>query len=1060
MVNARFPGLLALCAAPALFLWFLASLPAAEPLPATIEFNRDIRPILSDTCFHCHGPDQAKRKANLRLDTEAGARADLAGSRALVPGHLDKSELYQRVTAKNERARMPPSKLGRPLTPRQVQLLARWIEQGAPWQPHWSFIAPRRPAVPQAPVPGTGAWGNNAIDAFILDRLQREGLRPAPAAERATLVRRVTLDLTGLPPTPDEVEAARNDAAADWYEKVVDRLLASPRYGERLGVRWLDAARYADTNGYQDDGERHMWRWRDWVIDAFNRNLPFDQFTIEQLAGDLLPNATLEQRIATGFNRNHRINAEGGIIPEEYAVEYVADRVETTATVWLGLTMTCCRCHDHKYDPLQQKEFYQLFAYFNNLPESGRGIKYGNSPPLLAAPTPAQQEALRGLDARQTTARAHLDQLEKEVATAQAAWEKGLDTTQPLDWAPARHLLAHFPLNGDANKGPAVAFEGGPPAYVEGRSGQAGSFDGQRFVNAGDVGDFGFHNPFTLSTWVYPTGAQGGVILSRTANTARATGYSVALTGGKVQVNLVVRWLDDALRVQTERALEPNRWHHLAVRYDGTKKAGSVQVFVDGRPEKLHTQLDALNQTFQTKEPFRIGAGGAPGSGFHGNIDEVRIYGAALDPDELASLAVAEPLHALVALPADKRTPPQAGKLRSYFQEQHAPPAIRTALQRWQALRVEREKLIERFPTTMVMQEMPTPRPTFLLLRGEYDKRGEPVTPGVPAALNPKPGPQGSGLGQNRLAFARWLVAPENPLTARVAVNRFWQMYFGTGLVKTVEDFGAQGEWPSHPELLDWLATEFVRTGWDVKAMQRLLVTSATYRQSSKVTQAQLERDPENRLLARGPRLRLSAEMVRDQALAASGLLVERLGGPSVKPYQPAGLWKELSGGKDYVPDSGVNLYRRSLYTFWKRSVTPPGMLTFDASMRETCVVRETRTNTPLQALNLMNDVTYVEASRVLAQRVLTTGGPTAEEKLTLAFRLVTGRPPKPAEVQVLRAGLEHHLAAYRKDWAAARKLVSSGDRPRDEKLDVAELAAYTAVAGLVLNLDEAITKE
>jgi mono/diheme cytochrome c family protein len=1028
---------------------------AAEALPATVEFNRDIRPILSDACFHCHGPDQAKRKANLRLDTEEGAFADLGDGRALVPGKPDDSAVFVRITAVNERKRMPPIDSGRKLSERQIALIQRWIEQGAKWQKHWAFIPPKRPAVP---VVKTAGWARNPIDAFVLARLEREGLAPSPEADRATLVRRVTLDLTGLPPTLAELDAALNDKSEQWYEKVVDRLLASPRYGERMAVRWLDGARYADTNGYQSDGERFMWRWRDWVIDAYNQNMPFDRFTIEQLAGDLLPSPTLEQRIATGFNRNHRGNAEGGIIPEEYAVEYVADRVETTATVWLGLTMTCARCHDHKYDPIRQKEFYQLFAYFNNVPEHGKAIKYGNSPPMIPAPTPTQQAQLRELEGKLVAAQSAFRNLEPQLAAAQAAWEKTLRPTAPMQWSLTEGLLAHYELDGNAVNRLAAdqsgKFEGAGPAFVPGKLGQAADFDGQRFLQAGEVGKFGFYDKFSLAAWIRPRANQG-TIVSRMADTARGQGYSVMLRGGKVQVNLVVRYLDDAIRVETERVLEPDRWYHVLATYDGSRVARGVKVYIDGRPEKLRVLLDELNQSFETKEPLRIGAGGGADNRFRGAIDDLRIYQGALSAEDAEILATTEPITDLAALPPEKRTPAQARKLRACFLEQHAPEAIRLAHRQVITLERQKSQLVESFPTTMVMEEMPTPRETFLLIRGEYNKRGEKVVPGVPAVLGTMP----RELPNNRLGFARWLVSADNPLTARVAVNRAWQMYFGQGLVKTVDDFGSQGEWPTHPELLDWLATEFVRTGWDVKGLQKLIVTSATYRQSSRVSPPLLQRDPENRLLARGPRLRLPAEAIRDQALAISGLLVEKVGGPSVKPYQPAGLWRELSD-KEYQQDHGENLYRRSLYTFWKRTIPPPSMMTFDAAAREACQVRETRTNTPLHALTLMNDVTYVEAARVLAQRIMTQGGATPEERITLAFRLATARRPRPVELQVLTAGFEEYLAKYRKDSAAALKLVSAGESPRNPKLDVSELAAYTAIASLILNLDETITKE
>jgi hypothetical protein len=1028
----------------------------AGPTPARVEFNRDIRPIFADICFQCHGPDKAKRRASLRLDTESGAFAERGGSRLLVPGDPTRSLLYQRLTASDTKERMPPVQTGRKLTPAQIDLFRRWIEDGASWQKHWSLIPPQRPSVPSV---SDSAWMRNPVDAFILARLEREGLAPSPPAEKTTLIRRVTLDLTGLPPTPAEVDAFLADRSPDAYEKVVNRLLASPRYGERMAAPWLDAARYADTNGYQNDGERTMWRWRDWVIDAFNHNLPFDQFTIEQLAGDLLPNATLEQKIATGFNRNHRGNAEGGIIPEEYAVEYVVDRVDTTATVWLGLTMGCARCHDHKYDPIRQKEFYQVFAFFNNVPENGKAVKYGNSPPMLRSPTRHQQEQFAALDRNLATAENAFTKLVPELAAAQAKWEKSGTPGALIEWSPSVGLLAHYPLDGDARDrvGPSRGgqWKEGAAAYTEGQIGKAGAFDGRSFLDAGDVANFGYFDKFSCGAWIYPNDAQGGAVLSRMNDTAEAEGYNLHLEGGKVQVNLVKRWLDDAIRVETEQSLSPRQWHHGFMTYDGSRTAKGIKIYVDGRPQRLRVMLDELNQTFNSTEPLRIGSRGT-GSRFRGAIDDVRIYDRVLSEDEVGWLATTDTITQIVALPARQRSNQQVGKLRAYFLEKHAPEPIRRAWQHVLALRQERERFLERIPTTMVMEEMSPPRDTFVLIRGQYDKRGEMVAAGIPGSLPPLP----SGVKQDRLGFARWLVDPSNPLTARVAVNRYWQMYFGTGLVKTVEDFGAQGEWPSHPELLDWLATEFMRTGWDIKALQKTIVLSATYRQSSKVTPALLQKDPENRLLARGSRLRLPAEMIRDQALAASGLLVERLGGLSVRPYQPVGLWKELTGTVEYEQDHGASLYRRSLYTFWKRTVAPPAMLTFDAAGREMCIVRESRTNTPLQALTLLNDVTYVEAARVLAQRVLLNGSLTPEERLARAFQLATARRPRPTEVQVLRDSFQHHWVRYQADPAAARQLLSVGESPRPKQLDVAELAAYTAVANLILNLDEVITKE
>jgi hypothetical protein len=1000
---------------------------ATDRLPDVVEFNRDIRPILSDSCYLCHGPARSTRKANLRLDTESGMFADRGGYRPVEPGHPERSELLKRVSSANDKERMPPAKSGRKLTPRQTELLRRWVAQGARWQKHWSLTPPGRPPLPRVM---DAAWAQSPVDRFILARLEHEGLRPSPEAPRETLIRRVTLDLTGLPPTPAEVDAFLADPSPDAYEKVVDRLLASPRHGEHLAARWLDAARYADTNGYQTDGERTMWRWRDWVIEAYSGNMPFDRFTVEQIAGDMLPRPTLAQRIATGFNRNHRGNSEGGVIPEEFAVEYVVDRVDTTSTVWLGLTAGCGRCHDHKYDPITQKEFYRLFAYFNNVPEHGKAIKYGNSPPTIKAPTRQQQAELARLDAALRAAEEAFACLRPQVAALQARWEQSADARRPTGWQIGRVAgIARFPA--------------------------PGRFDGKRSLDTGtDVADFGFFDTFSCGAWVLPEGGRGGTILSRMTDVDRGDGYSLSLEAGQVHVRLVKRWLDDAIRVHTERRLGPG-WHHVLMTYDGSRLASGIKVYVDGRPEKLKVDLDDLNQSFRTEEPFRIGAGGGPGARFHGLINDVTVFREPLSPENAAVLATRETVPEIIGIPAGKRTAGQALKLAAYYLEERAPDAVRLAHDRARYLRGERAALWEAVPTTMVMQEMPTPRDTFVLIRGEYDKKGPKVTAGLPASLPPLP----KGAPNNRLGLARWLVDPSNPLTARVAVNRAWQAHFGIGLVKTVEDLGSQGEWPSHPELLDWLATEFVRSGWDVRALERLIVTSATYRQASRVGKELLERDPENRQLARGPRVRLSAGAVRDQALAVSGLLVERLGGPSVKPYQPPGLWEELSGDK-YVQDTGHALYRRSLYTFWKRTAPPPALLTFDAAGREACVVRQTRTNTPLQALNLMNDVTYVEAARKLAERMLTEGGATASERLTFAFRLATARRPRPAELRVLCAGLEHHLGRYRGDRAAALELLGAGESPRDGRLDPGELAAYTAMASLILNLDEVITKE
>jgi len=1030
---------------------------ASEPPLNAIEFNRDILPILSDACFHCHGPDKARRKADLRLDIEAEAKADRDGIHVITAGDPANSELYRRITVDDPDDRMPPVDSGRNLTPDRIELIRQWIEQGAQWQKHWAFIPPLRPKPPSVKAQ---SWLRNPVDAFILSRLEQEGLSPSRAADKATLIRRVTLDLTGLPPTPKEVDAFHNDSSAKAYEKLVDRLLASPRYGERMATRWLDAARYADTSGYQNDGPRTMWRWRDWVIDAFNDNMPFDQFTMEQIAGDLLPDSTLSQKIATGFNRNHRGNSEGGVIPEEYAVEYVVDRVDTTATVWLGLTLGCARCHDHKYDPFTQKEFYQFFAYFNNIPESGRSIKEGNSPPWIKAPTEFQQRQLAALNRQVKAAEQRLKTLQPELQVAQAEWESLFVPPASLDWSVAEGLLAHFSLNGSVSetlgKAKTAKFQDGQTAFAEGRLDQAAEFDGRRFIDAGDIANFGYFDKFSIGAWIYPEQTGNGTILSRTTDTARSDGYSFCLQDGKLQVNLVKRWLDDAIRVETEGRLEPDRWHHVMLTYDGTRVAKGIRIYINGHPQKLHINLDFINQSFASTEPLRIGAGGGREGRFRGRIDDVRVYEKDLSPGEVEQIATPDSVAGILALPRENRSPRQANKLSAYFLENHAPQEIQRARRQLISLQRQQRQFLESIPTVMVMEEMPVPRPTFVLARGEYDKPAEKVNAGVPAIMNPLP----AGVRDTRLGLAKWLVDPANPLPARVAVNRFWQMYFGVALVKTVEDFGTQGQRPSHPELLDWLATEFIRIGWDIKALQKTIVMSATYRQSSKVTPALLDKDPDNRLLARGPRIRLSAQLIRDQALAASGLLVNEIGGPSVKPYQPEGLWEEIATGGPYHQDKGDKLYRRSLYTYWKRTVAPPSMVNFDASMRESCRVRENRTNTPLQALTLMNEITYVEAARMLAQRVILEAGISPEQRLSRLFRLVTARTPQDREMKILLEGLHHHLQQYRNDRQSAEQLIASGDSQPDPLIDAAELAAYTAISSLMLNLDEVITKQ
>ena len=1074
----------------------------------TIDFAREVRPILSENCFTCHGPDAEARQRGLRLDVEEGPFSDRGefGGPVIVPGSAADSLLIHRVGATDARVRMPyrlglntpvvPGTDEDALDPEEIETLRLWIDQGAEWQSHWAFIPPERPPVP--PVAGA-EWVRNPIDNFVKAGLERERREPSPEADLLTLIRRVTFDLTGLPPAEGDIAAVLNDDSPDAFERHVDRMLESKGYGERMAAEWLNGARYADSSGYQTDAPRQMWRYRDWVIDAYNENMPFDRFTIEQIAGDMLPDATLEQRIATAFNRNHGQNGEGGIVPEEFLVENVVDRVSTTGTVWMGLTLGCARCHDHKFDPVSQKEFYEIYAYFNNIPERGnlRGLgakafKYYNSPPLVTAPTDADFARLAELDEKLDKAREAFESLEADAADARAEWERSLRDAWPIDWVLRDKLLVHHPLDGDiggsyspewvtphqgvtshlrAPRAPVsytfpinVTLEDGLPRFAPGRVGEAMSFDGKRFINAGDIANFTYAEPFTLAAWIYPT-APDGVIVSRALSGDQGEqGWGLYLLEEKLQVNLSQRYADDGLRIESVDTLPLHEWQHVLVTYDGKRVPESFRIYVNGEAREINPLLDGINNPMRTREPLRIGASGsAPeDSGandsrprFQGMIDDVRIYMEVLTPVQAAVVATGETLTEIARIAPASRTAGQAEKLRLAFLDQYAAPEVREAWQNAKDLERERAALWDSFPTIMVMEEMEPRRDTFRLIRGAYDVPGESVDPGVPAVLPPMP----DDVPNDRLGFARWLVQPDHPLTARVAVNRFWQMYFGTGLVKTSENFGLQGEYPSHPELLDWLATTFIDSGWDVKALQRAIVTSSTYRQASNLTPEAIEEDPENRLLARGPRQRMSAQMIRDQALSIADLLAPRLGGPSVRPYQPEGLWEEQSG-QDYRQSTGDDLYRRSLYTYWKRTLAPPSMLAFDSSTRETCIVRLSRTNTPLQALNLMNDVTYVEAARRLGERMITEGGTTPNDRIAYAYRLATGQRPSAGARAVLRETYDDFRDTYRADRAAALAFVDVGETPRDETLDVAELASYQMVASMILNLDRTITKD
>ena len=1037
-----------------------ASATAAPKAPDPVDYNEDVRPILSDRCYSCHGPDAGQRQAGLRLDTQDGALARLAsGGHAVVRGNPGESRLLLRVRSDDPAVRMPPAYMGHdPLGRAEIETLRLWIEQGAEWDGHWSFAPPRRPSVPEAP----NGEALGAIDALVLARLDKEGLAQSPPADRRTIARRAALDLTGLAPDPESVEEFVSDSAPGAYGRLLDRLLASPRYGEHMAGMWLDAARYADTNGYQTDGTRFMWRWRDWVIDAFNRNRPFDEFTIEQLAGDMLPDATREQVIASGFNRNHRTTAEGGSVNEEFRVEYVADRAETTATVWLGLTLACARCHDHKFDPLSQKEYYSFFGYFNNVQEKGMVWNFGNEDPVVRAPTPDQEQRLAELESELAAEESRWKAMQPRAAREQADWEAGLASSPAADWAPRRGLAAHASFDGDLQvpfmTGGSIdrssAPEPVPPRTAEGRLGSAGVFDGTAYADLGRVGNYNYLDPFSVSAWIHPEGSGDGSIVASMGENPIGSGWGLFVRGGKLWWHQSQRWTDLSVRLKTRRAVEPGRWQHVLLTYDGKRKARGIRVYMDGEEQEVDVLFDNLDWPSRSSATLKVGGGGGVDHRFKGRIDEVRVYGRELSPEEARSLASARKLAELAGVPAAERTSVQRDKLRMAFLDSGASPAVRDALRDVEEARRRHRSFLEDIPTVMVMREGPH-RQAYVLERGRYDAHGEPVDAGLPAAVS---GPGGPPAG-NRLELARWIASRSNPLTARVIVNRLWQMLFGTGIVKTVDDFGSQGEAPSNRELLDWLAVDFMDSGWDIKRLFKTVMLSATYRQSSKAGPELRERDPENRLLARGPRFRLAAASIRDQALAASGLLHERIGGPSVMPYQPHGLWEELSGIA-YEAGSGADLYRRSLYTYWKRTVAPPSMMNFDASDREVCTVHVKRTNTPLQALNLMNDPAFVEAARNAAGLVLQAGLGGSAERIDLLFRRVLSRPPTESETEVLGALLAGLADEYGKNLDAAEALLGVGDSSWDGQGDPRELAAYAGVASALLNLDEAITKQ
>lgn len=1029
----------------------------AQEADVAVDFASQIRPILANHCWTCHGPDEKSRAADLRLDI----RENAIEASAIVPNDPSTSKLVERILSSEPESQMPPPSAKKPLSDEQKKLLQAWIRQGAVYSKHWAFTPPVKASAPQQHL---AASGNNAIDSFVEKRLEQEHLKLSPKADRSTLLRRVSLDLTGLPPTVNELQQFLNDPARDAYERAVDRLLASKAYAEKMAMEWLDLARYADTNGYNNDEDRTMWPWRDWVIQAFDRNMPFDQFVIEQLAGDLIPDHKQDQLIATGFLRNQGHNTEGGIIQEEYRVEYVADRVHTVSTVFLGLSMQCARCHDHKFDPISQAEYYQFYSFFNSLDEkqAPHGKVVGVEP-YIRVPTEEQSSKMAALATEIEFAESKMKQLE---AAADKNVEKLVAETSQNDLKSRfdQSALFHLPLDKsedgslfDSISNSKIGSTSGTIQWQTGKKQDAIELDGTSRIELGNIANFASDKSFSISVWVKPASADGMAILSKMDESQSYRGYDLLLSGGKVEMHLVHKWPENAIKISANTPVSVNEWHHIVATYDGSKTAAGVKLYIDSKLSPYSVSQDSLRDSIETQQPFRIGLR-EKSLPYKGQIDELQLFGNVLDENSVKQLAAFETVSGFadwLKVPYEQRTEEQRRQIQKFYLDRIDPEY--SALQ-IKLTNAKKDKLAieESSASVMVMREMSPPRETFVLKRGQYDQPSERVYSTVPTSLLHN----GSQAPKNRMELAKWLVSDTNPLTARVTVNRWWQNLFGTGIVKTAEDFGLTGDTPSHPELLDFLARNLMENGWNVKATLKMIVMSSTYQQESRIQPAMLDRDPENRLLARGPRNRLPAETIRDNALAISGLLKNRLGGPSVKPYQPAGLWEDVTVNRQgkYVADVGEGLYRRSLYTFWKRTCPPPSMMSFDAPMREVCTARRARTNTPLQSLVLLNDPTYVECARSLAEHMMHEGV-AVNDRIDAGFLRGVSRKATPEEQAILGQVLETAKQQFAANPTSAQSLNSTGATAPNPAIDPVELASWTIVASTLLNLDETISK-
>jgi hypothetical protein len=1050
--------------------------PVASPVSAEkLTFNQTIQPILSENCYPCHGPDPGARKAKMRLDRAEFAYAphDKSGP-AIIPGRADKSPLVRKVEAKNPKDRMPPPEAHKTLKPEQIALLREWVKQGAVYEEHWSFLAPKPQAVPDVKQK---EWVRNAVDNFILARLEQEGLRPSPEADRRSLIRRVTYDLTGLPPSPQEVEAFAADGSADAYEKVVDRLLESPRYGEHRAHYWLDVARYGDTHGLHTDHYRSIWPYRDYVIKAYNENKHFDQFVREQLAGDMLPNKTLDTIVASAYVRAGISTAEGGTLSEELRVNLKRERTEAYSAAFLGLTAGCANCHDHKFDPITQKDFYQLTAFFNNLTEYPSNDERKEWPPFILVPKAENRAAYEQTLAKRTMLERKIRERRGQARQLISAW-----LAQP-ERAP--HAVSTDDLvvrlrfdegQGDefADSATGVRRKFAKATEVPVVWGEGTWFwpymrmDISTKLELADVGDEDGSKAFSVASWVQPhlrplepkdENKPDGVILSRGEATQDGRGWQLLTSKGKLAFILAHKQPDEAIQVETtEKVLAVGRWNHVAAAYDGSGKANGVKLYVDGKLQEVRVTKDQLKDSASSRAPLEFGrlhpdANPLRQTGFQ----DFRFYQRAISLDEAARLPYEDYVTEVLRKPISEWSEDELHTVSEYYFDRLDEPT-RTLKAQIPALNQDLARLSEDGDIVIVSEEAPTLAYADVLTRGAFGARKERVRPGVPHFLPGLP----TGVALDRLTLAEWTVSPANPLTARVTVNRMWSELFGTGLVETTEDFGIMGARPSHPELLDWLASDFRDHDWDVKRFYKQLVMSATYRQSARATPEQIEKDPKNRFLAHGPRFRMDGEMLRDTALATSGLLVEKIGGPSVKPYQPAGVWEagshQNSDTKSYVQDHGDALYRRSLYTIWKRMATMPNMDALDEPVRDASCTRRQRTDTPLQALVLMNDPQWLEASRKLAERVIHES-PNTDTRLDALGVILLARRWEPKERAALEKALAKFESVYAQNQNSAETLISVGESRRDLDLPDDELASWMMVASAAMNLDAVLNK-